>query len=67
MEESKEKKERELSNMDDEFQSLDDTQSTSSKKAPLLASRYEFYQKMRGYITDLIECLDEKVNRSCHL
>lgn len=30
-------------------------------KAPLAAERFKFYQELRGYITDLVECLDEKV------
>ncbi|XP_072388932.1 PAX3- and PAX7-binding protein 1 [Diabrotica undecimpunctata] len=30
-------------------------------KAPDAAERFRFYQELRGYITDLVECLDEKV------
>lgn len=30
-------------------------------KAPVAAERFKFYQELRGYITDLVECLDEKV------
>jgi GC-rich sequence DNA-binding factor len=30
-------------------------------KAPKAAERFKFYQELRGYITDLVECLDEKV------
>ncbi|EFA04029.1 PAX3- and PAX7-binding protein 1 [Tribolium castaneum] len=30
-------------------------------KAPIAAERFKFYQELRGYITDLVECLDEKV------
>ncbi|KAL3281217.1 hypothetical protein HHI36_004431 [Cryptolaemus montrouzieri] len=30
-------------------------------KAPEAADRFRFYQELRGYITDLVECLDEKV------
>lgn len=30
-------------------------------KAPKAADRFRFYQELRGYITDLVECLDEKV------
>ncbi|KAJ8978174.1 hypothetical protein NQ317_009662 [Molorchus minor] len=30
-------------------------------KAPTAAQRFRFYQELRGYITDLVECLDEKV------
>ena len=28
---------------------------------PGLAERFQFYQDLRGYVTDLVECLDEKV------
>lgn len=28
---------------------------------PGLADRFQFYQDLRGYVTDLVECLDEKV------
>ncbi|XP_023214907.1 PAX3- and PAX7-binding protein 1-like [Centruroides sculpturatus] len=31
------------------------------KEGPLLASRFSLYQQMRGYVTDLVECLDLKV------
>ncbi|CAH1986796.1 unnamed protein product [Acanthoscelides obtectus] len=30
-------------------------------KAPEAAGRFQFYQELRGYITDLVECFDEKV------
>lgn len=30
-------------------------------RAPKAAERFRFYQELRGYITDLVECLDEKV------
>lgn len=30
-------------------------------KAPVAAEKFRFYQELRGYITDLVECLDEKV------
>lgn len=33
-------------------------------KAPLAAQRFRFYQELRGYVTDLVECLDEKVGLS---
>ena len=26
-----------------------------------MAQRYKYYQELRGYVTDLVECLDEKV------
>jgi len=28
---------------------------------PLVAARHRFYQDLRGYVTDLVECFDEKV------
>ncbi|KAK6641265.1 hypothetical protein RUM44_012974 [Polyplax serrata] len=31
------------------------------KEAPGLADKFRFYQEMRGYVTDLVECLDEKM------
>lgn len=31
---------------------------------PTLANRFQFYQDLRGYVTDLVECLDEKVRYS---
>ncbi|XP_054271583.1 PAX3- and PAX7-binding protein 1-like [Macrosteles quadrilineatus] len=32
-----------------------------NKEAPTLAERFRFYQDLRGYVTDLVECLDEKI------
>uniref|UniRef100_T1HQR8 GCFC domain-containing protein n=1 Tax=Rhodnius prolixus TaxID=13249 RepID=T1HQR8_RHOPR len=29
--------------------------------APRLAERFRYYQDLRGYVTDLVECLDEKI------
>lgn len=34
-----------------------------SQKAPIAAIKYRFYQELRGYVTDLVECLDEKVSK----
>lgn len=31
--------------------------------APLHATKYKFYQEMRCYVSDLVECLDEKLPR----
>lgn len=30
-------------------------------QAPQAADRFRFYQELRGYVTDLVECLDEKI------
>ncbi|CAG9768997.1 unnamed protein product [Ceutorhynchus assimilis] len=32
-------------------------------RAPEAATKFRFYQELRGYITDLVECLDEKISR----
>jgi GC-rich sequence DNA-binding factor len=60
--ETKQKKINEITIMESELVKLKEMRDNSTKRAPTLASRYEFYQKLRGYLTDLIECLDEKVN-----
>lgn len=31
-------------------------------KAPEAAEKFRFYQELRGYITDLVECMDEKIS-----
>lgn len=31
------------------------------KNAPIAAAKFRFYQELRGYVLDLIECFDEKV------
>ncbi|XP_055641850.1 PAX3- and PAX7-binding protein 1 isoform X2 [Toxorhynchites rutilus septentrionalis] len=31
------------------------------QKAPVAAAKYRFYQEMRCYVSDLVECLDEKI------
>lgn len=33
----------------------------SEQNAPIAASKYRFYQELRSYVQDLVECLDEKV------
>lgn len=30
-------------------------------RMPHYAQRFRYYQELRGYVTDLVECLDEKV------
>lgn len=51
----------------DRDQITDDLISTQSEvqrletETPKLAERFRFYQELRGYVTDLVECLDEKV------
>lgn len=51
----------------DQDQVTDDLVATQSEvqhleaETPKLAERFRFYQELRGYVTDLVECLDEKV------
>lgn len=39
----------------------------SEQNAPIAASKYRFYQELRCYVHDLIECLDEKVPKIVEL
>lgn len=39
----------------------------SEQNAPIAASKYRFYQELRGYVHDLIECLDDKVPKIVEL
>ena len=54
----------------DRDQVIDDLVATQSEvqrleaETPKLAERFRFYQELRGYVTDLVECLDEKVGSS---
>lgn len=45
----------------DELNSLRSECVYLKEEAPKLAERFRFYQDLRGYVTDLVECLDEKV------
>lgn len=51
----------------DRDQVTDDLVATESEvqrletETPKLAERFRFYQELRGYVTDLVECLDEKM------
>ncbi len=37
---------------------------TLDSRIPDLAERHRFYQDLRGYVTDLVECFNEKVSES---
>lgn len=39
----------------------------SEQNAPIAASKYRFYQELRGYVQDLVECLDEKLPKIVEL
>ena len=38
-----------------------------SHEIPALSKKYKFYQELRGYMTDLTECYDEKMVTICYL
>nr|XP_018903657.1 PREDICTED: PAX3- and PAX7-binding protein 1 [Bemisia tabaci] len=44
-----------------ELQSLAEENERCKAETPNLAQRFRFYQDLRGYVTDLVECLDEKI------
>ncbi|XP_014239886.1 PAX3- and PAX7-binding protein 1 [Cimex lectularius] len=45
----------------DEINTLKRECAELKENAPKLAERFRFYQDLRGYVTDLVECLDEKI------
>jgi hypothetical protein len=45
----------------DELASTKAEQERLEKEQPVLAQKFRYYQELRGYVTDLVECLDEKV------
>lgn len=51
-----------MDRLSEEMVNLKTEEDDCDEKAPLAASKYRFYQEIRGYVTDLIECLDEKVD-----
>lgn len=54
----------EIEQMDDRLKDLKVTETENAENAPVAAIKYRFYQELRGYVTDLVECLDEKVHFS---
>ena len=40
---------------------------TAEKRIPDLVDRHKFYQDLRGYITDLVDCYDEKLSQIKYL
>lgn len=45
----------------DEVESLKKENDKMRENTPWLGERFRFYQDLRGYVTDLVDCLDEKV------
>jgi hypothetical protein len=50
-----------LARVTDEFASTKAENERLETEQPLLAQKFSYYQELRGYVTDLVECLDEKV------
>uniref|UniRef100_A0A1B6M7W2 GCF C-terminal domain-containing protein n=2 Tax=Graphocephala atropunctata TaxID=36148 RepID=A0A1B6M7W2_9HEMI len=64
LQELKEVHRRHTLDRDEKAKELEDLRAECVKikaEAPTLADRFRFYQDLRGYVTDLVECLDEKV------
>ncbi|XP_069680870.1 PAX3- and PAX7-binding protein 1 [Periplaneta americana] len=50
-----------LNRVTDELASTKAEREHLEMEKPLLAQKFRYYQELRGYVTDLVECLDEKV------
>ena len=50
-----------LQQIKDDMGKISDELDELKLRAPKAADRFRFYQELRGYVTDLVECLDEKV------
>ncbi|XP_059612366.1 PAX3- and PAX7-binding protein 1 isoform X2 [Phlebotomus argentipes] len=55
------KHKREIEEMSLEMKEMKIEAIDCEQKAPVAAAKYRFYQELRGYVSDLVECLDEKV------
>lgn len=61
LEEVYKRRENDYENMIEEMATLRTDYEKRKFIVPELAERFQFYQDLRGYVTDLVECLDEKV------
>lgn len=52
---------QDLARLADDIMNLKIEGKVSERKIPEFKRRFKFYQEMRGYISDLVECLDEKL------
>lgn len=52
-----------LDRIQEEIKQLTNEMDELKLRAPKSAERFRFYQELRGFITDLVECLDEKIGR----
>lgn len=50
-----------LAHVTDELESTKAEHERLETEQPVLAQKFRYYQELRGYVTDLVECLDEKV------
>lgn len=50
-----------LTRVADELASTRAEHESLEMEQPVLAQKFRYYQELRGYVTDLVECLDEKV------
>lgn len=53
--------ERDQENLEQELRQSVKEQEEIEVRTPHFAQRFRYYQELRGYVTDLVECLDEKV------
>ncbi|KAG5896386.1 hypothetical protein JTB14_009591 [Gonioctena quinquepunctata] len=60
---SREKHKNQLQKTQEDIQEVMTEMAELKVKAPNAADRFRFYQELRGYITDLVECLDEKIEK----
>lgn len=61
LEEVNKRRDFEFKGMNDEITMLQADYENRKVMVPGLAKRFQFYQDLRGYVTDLVECLDEKI------
>lgn len=52
---------RDQENLQQELQQTKNELDEGEVRTPHFAQRFRYYQELRGYVTDLVECLDEKV------
>lgn len=61
MKEKRNPEQKYFENMINEIPEIKNRIEMLKKRVPELAECFQFYQDLRGYVTDLVECLDEKV------
>ena len=56
--------ESDLDKIVDDLVSCESEIQNLESRIPDLAERHRFYQDLRGYVTDLVECFNEKVSQN---